>query len=91
MPVTVSVLLPFFALLVVEALSVEITLLVLEIETEVGFSERFSPVLAPLAVRSTVPMNPFCGAIVTVYLAKLPRLTDCEAGEMLTVKLGCAG
>ena len=91
MPVTVNVLLPFFALPVVEAVSVEVMLLPLVIVTEVGFSPRFSPVLAPLVVRATLPVNPFAGVTITVYTAVPPRFTDCEAGDTLTLKEGCAG
>ena len=89
-PVTVNVLLPFFALPLVEAVSFEVMLLPL-IETDVGFTPRLSPVLAPLVARATLPVNPFAGVTVTVYLALPPRFTDCEAGEMLTLKEGCAG
>lgn|GEM_PF-6649446 len=46
--VTVSLIFPFRALLVVEAVSVEFTLLVEPIATDTGFSVRLSPVLAPL-------------------------------------------
>jgi len=42
-------------------------------------------------VSATLPVNPFAGVTVTVYLALPPRFTDCEAGEMLTLKEGCAG
>ena len=66
LPVTVSVLLLLFALVVVVAVRVEVPLLVPVTETEVGFSARVSPVLAPLGVSATLPVNPFTGAMVTV-------------------------
>ena len=83
----VNVLLPLFALLVVTAVSVEVPLVTIE----VVLSEGVRPVFAPLTVSPTVPVNPFTGAIVTVKVTLPPRLTDCEAGETLTVKLGGAG
>jgi hypothetical protein len=64
-PVTVSVLLLFLALVVVEAVRVEVTLLVPVIETDVGFSARVKPVLTPLGVSATLPVNPFAGVTVT--------------------------
>src|SRR5450631_839374 len=90
-PVTVSVLLLFLALVVVEAVRVEVTLLVPVIETDVGFSARVKPVLTPMGVSATLPVNPFAGVTVTLTVTVPPRLTDCEAGEMLTVKEACAG
>jgi hypothetical protein len=65
-PLTVSVLVLLRALLVVEAVSVEVTLPAPLIETDAGFSARVKPVLAPLAVSATLPVNPFAGATVTV-------------------------
>ena len=65
LPVTVSVSVARLALLVVEAVSVEVAL-PLVIVTDVGLSARVRPVLAPLEVSATVPVNPFTGATVTV-------------------------
>jgi hypothetical protein len=58
----VSVLLPLLALLVVEAVRIEVPLVAIEVE----LSEGVSPVLAPLTLSPTVPAKPFRGAIVTV-------------------------
>jgi len=88
-PVTVSVLLPFLALLLVEAWSMEVALVMLAVSpNEVGVSVSASPVLAPLTLSPTVPVKPFCAVTVTVYLTICPRFTDCELGEMLIVNVG---
>ena len=34
----------------------------------------------PVTLRVTPPLKPFDGVIITVYVAVLPRLTDCEVG-----------
>jgi hypothetical protein len=65
-PVTVSVLLPFFALLEAEAVSVPVTLPEPVIVGGCELTVTFSPVLDPPALSETAPRNPFCGAIVTV-------------------------
>jgi hypothetical protein len=90
-PVTVSVFVLLLALVVVEAVNVEVTLPLPVIETDPGFSARVKPVLVPPGVSATFPVNPFAGVTVTVYVTVPPRLTVCEAGEMLTVKEGDGG
>ena len=65
-PLTVSVLLPFLALGEVLAVSVAFWPLVFAIVTDDELSERDSPVLEPLALNPTLPVNPFCGTTVTV-------------------------
>ena len=45
---------------------------------------------APLAVKLTVPVKPFCGAMVTVYVAVPPREMVALAGVAEMVKLAGA-
>jgi len=45
---------------------------------------------APLAVKLTVPVKPFCAPTVTVYVAVPPRLIVTLAGVAVSVKLAGA-
>jgi hypothetical protein len=45
-----------------------------------GVNVTVEPDGCPVRLSVTDPLNPFVGAIVTVYVAVPPRLTDCEVG-----------
>src|SRR5512142_836139 len=88
----VSVRVPFLALDVTVTVSVAVPL---PPDNEVGLTLTETPVVAPLAVRLTLPLYPWSAVSVTVYVVDtLPldgRLTDFELGEMPMLKLGAAG
>lgn len=43
-----------------------------------------------VTLRLTLPVNPFCLTMVTVYVVEFPRVTDRELGAAEIVKLGGA-
>ena len=45
-----------------------------------GVNATVEPDGCPVRLRVTAPLKPFDGVIVTVYVAVLPRTTDCEVG-----------
>ena len=49
--------------------------------TVVGLKLAEAPVGKPLALRVTVPVNPFIAPMVTVYVVELPAVTVCVEGE----------
>ena len=56
--------------------------------TDVGLSMQVDLGGQPLTVRPTVPINPFAGVTVTVYVVLLPCLTDRDEGEAEIPKSG---
>ena len=77
MPVTVRVDVAAGVVVLVVTVIVEVPLVV----TVVGLKLAAAPVGNPLAVRVTVPVNPFIAPMVTVYVVELPAVTVCVAGE----------
>jgi hypothetical protein len=55
---------------------------------EAGLKLAFAPEGKLVALRATVPLNPFCAATVTVYVALLPGATLRELGVAEVVKSG---
>ena len=52
--------------------------------------DAVTPVGRPVALKATVPLNPFCAAMVVVPEAVSPRGNDRLAGAKASVKLGAA-
>jgi hypothetical protein len=59
----------------------------LEAVVELGLKEAVTPLGRPEADRSTVPLKPFCGAIVTVTFPAVPCTTLKLVGNVESVKL----
>ena len=55
-----------------------------------GLKLACMPLGNPLAVRDTLPVNPFSAPTLTVKLVLLPALIDCELGEAEIEKFGVA-
>jgi hypothetical protein len=55
---------------------------------EVGLKVPVAPVGSPVTLRPTVPVNPFAGVTVVVYVAALPTTTVCEDGVADNAKSG---
>lgn len=87
LPVIVSVDVPLWALFAALIVKVDVPEVVIDAGLKVPVT-RFGK---PLTVRVTVPVNPFCAPMVTVYLPVLPRLTVRLAGVALIVKFGGGG
>jgi hypothetical protein len=85
-PVSVKVELPAGVLPVVVIVSVDVP----DVVTEVGLNDAVAPVGSPLALRFTVPVNPFNAPIVAVYVVDPPAVTVCELGDAEIVKSGAA-
>ncbi len=83
-PVIVSVGLPVGVLLVVVTVSVEDP----DPLTDVGENDAVAPLGRPLALRLTVPVNPFSAPTLTVYVVLPPALTVWALGLADTVKSG---
>lgn len=58
--------------------------------TGVGLKAALAPVGKPLMLNETLPVNPFEGVIVTLYVVPFPGATVCKDGEALTAKSGVA-
>ena len=57
---------------------------------DVGLNAPVARVGKLVTLRLTLPLNPFCLTIVTVYVVELPRVTDLELGDAEIVKFGGA-
>jgi hypothetical protein len=62
-----------------------------EVVTDVGLKVAVAPVGNPPTLSPTVPPNPFSAPTVTVYVAAIPALTDCDDGVAVMVKSGGGG
>jgi hypothetical protein len=83
MPVIVIVAFPVVAVL----LAVSVSMLVPEVLT--GLNDAVTPEGTPEADSATLPLNPFCGATVTVLVAlEPPCVMDKLAGDADSVKVG---
>lgn len=81
-PVIVIVEVPAGVVLAVITVIVEVP----EPDTEAGTKLAVAPAGSPLALKVTVPVNPFTAPTVTVYVALLPCTTVWEDGEAERLK-----
>lgn len=84
MPVIVTVAVPVAALL----LAVRVSVLV--VVAEAGLNEAVTPLGRPDADKLTLPLNPFCGVIVTVLVPVAPCVTLAGDADRLKVGTGAA-
>jgi hypothetical protein len=68
--------------------TVNVILLVVEPEIDTGTNAAVTPVGRPVAVRATVPVNPFVPASAIVLVPAAPWFTLSELGNTDSVKLG---
>jgi hypothetical protein len=47
---------------------------------DVGLNVPVAPLGNPLTLRDTVPVNPFNGEMLAVYVVPVPAVTVCELG-----------
>src|ERR1700730_17782659 len=83
-PVTVNVEVPTGVVLPVVTVIVEVPLVV----TVAGEKLALAALGIPLALRVTVPANPFSAPMVTVYVVEFPAITVCVEGETAMEKSG---
>ena len=83
-PFTVSVYVPVGVLVAVRTVRVELP----EPVTEVGLNEPVEFAGRPLTLKVTTPLNPPAAVTVAVYVVLEPRLTLCDEGDTVSMKVG---